>query len=800
MTFTILIGIVCIWNTPLWGAVPETPTIGLVSGSPFYEVGAVVTVDLEIAAVTDLYAIAADITYDSTLLTFIDAADLQVYGAQGTKPAGLLVTDKPAEGRLVLGLSYLGEGHWFDATDSVVLVRITFVAAQSGVATLDFENLGLLEEDGTPIVTLSSSVTFQVLDHALYPDTAAADELALQTRLFSVNSVLSLTTVSAGQAFTIDIQISNLQNVRSFVGDIAYNTAKMAIDRVENHAVFDIDGTVKTTYMLDHDHDAGTIVFGISQIDDGHDLTYLGAKTALTLHCRALETGLATTSLSNIGLISPNGYGYYNTTVSGATVTIIDPIPAAELTAGPEVVETISGNPTTVTLTCGTVQDLFAFAADFTFDPTLLECIDVSEGTLLNEEGVSTTALQADIDNIEGRVIVGMTRLDAGAPGVTSAAPMPLVSLTFMPLQSGDTQVVMDNIGLLRNDGVSEIAFTKTTADPTIFIYPGPYGLYGDVNNNWIVNSVDGLIILSDAVGIDMSAFQPFLSMRGDINEDIERTVADALACVQFWLNPLDEGLPPLIGTELGGGELVVKPASPVPGETSRVDAPRAHLTTVVETQEDGLVFIRPVIGTQDGSTVIAGGDVSITWEPGVCDYVRVDRGTVISSVNDSGVETGSIRYAAMDVTGAPEFRLPVLVLREHVSGGAGTVTVTLNEAVAENCMALVIESGDISVSVREDMHDMPSGFMLNQNVPNPFNALTRIAFRLDDAGPATIEVFSMSGQRVAVLADGWFGAGIQEVVWDGRDATGAGVASGVYVYRMTSHAGIDNKRMLYLK
>ena len=137
MTVTVLIGAVCIWSTPSRGGAPVSPTLGLTSDSPFYEVCSIVAVDLEVAAVSDLYAIAADITYDPTLLTFHDAADLQVYGSQGVNPVGLLATDKPAEGRLVLGMSYLGEGHRFDTVGPAANDQA--VAENAAILTVGFQ-------------------------------------------------------------------------------------------------------------------------------------------------------------------------------------------------------------------------------------------------------------------------------------------------------------------------------------------------------------------------------------------------------------------------------------------------------------------------------------------------------------------------------------------------------------------------------------------------------------------------------------------------------------------------------------
>lgn len=82
---------------------------------------------------------------------------------------------------------------------------------------------------------------------------------------------------------------------------------------------------------------------------------------------------------------------------------------------------------------------------------------------------------------------------------------------------------------------------------------------------------------------------------------------------------------------------------------------------------------------------------------------------------------------------------------------------------------------------------------MLEQNQPNPFNPVTRIAFTLPQGGPARLAVYSLRGERVALLADGDLAAGPHEVTWD---ATGH--PSGIYVYRLQSGA-IDLTRKMTL-
>jgi endonuclease/exonuclease/phosphatase family metal-dependent hydrolase len=67
---------------------------------------------------------------------------------------------------------------------------------------------------------------------------------------------------------------------------------------------------------------------------------------------------------------------------------------------------------------------------------------------------------------------------------------------------------------------------------------------------------------------------------------------------------------------------------------------------------------------------------------------------------------------------------------------------------------------------------------------PNPFRGATRFAFTLPEPAPVTLDLFDLSGRRVAGLARGVFGAGRHDVAWGALDAAGARVPAGLYFAR----------------
>lgn len=89
----------------------------------------------------------------------------------------------------------------------------------------------------------------------------------------------------------------------------------------------------------------------------------------------------------------------------------------------------------------------------------------------------------------------------------------------------------------------------------------------------------------------------------------------------------------------------------------------------------------------------------------------------------------------------------------------------------------------------------------LHQNYPNPFNPGTTIRYTLPRAERVQLRVYDVHGRLVRTLRDGSEPAGDRRVEWDGRDRSGQPVASGVYLYRLTTESGeSQSNRMVVAK
>jgi flagellar hook assembly protein FlgD len=89
---------------------------------------------------------------------------------------------------------------------------------------------------------------------------------------------------------------------------------------------------------------------------------------------------------------------------------------------------------------------------------------------------------------------------------------------------------------------------------------------------------------------------------------------------------------------------------------------------------------------------------------------------------------------------------------------------------------------------------------MLHQNYPNPFNPSTAISYELPAASAVTLTVHDNLGKEIITLATGTKSAGKHTVTWNGRDAHGIPVPSGVYYYRLRSSVTTLSQRMILQK
>lgn len=128
-----------------------------------------------------------------------------------------------------------------------------------------------------------------------------------------------------------------------------------------------------------------------------------------------------------------------------------------------------------------------------------------------------------------------------------------------------------------------------------------------------------------------------------------------------------------------------------------------------------------------------------------------------------------------------------------------------LDEAAAadrayEYTLVVQRENGTEARSEPVRVGAVPPALVLGQNQPNPFNPATTIRFSIPAAARVTLRIHDVAGRLVRTLSDAERPAGEYDVTWDGRDDRGAGVAAGVYFYRLAAGGESQTRKMILLK
>jgi len=109
-------------------------------------------------------------------------------------------------------------------------------------------------------------------------------------------------------------------------------------------------------------------------------------------------------------------------------------------------------------------------------------------------------------------------------------------------------------------------------------------------------------------------------------------------------------------------------------------------------------------------------------------------------------------------------------------------------------------QGGSVALESRTPAAALPTEFGLSQNVPNPFNPSTIVEYALPKDAQVNLSIYNVLGQHVTTLVNEMQRAGRQTVTWDGTDASGVSVASGVYFYKLRAGDYSNTKKMLLLK
>jgi hypothetical protein len=328
-------------------------------------------------------------------------------------------------------------------------------------------------------------------------------------------------------------------------------------------------------------------------------------------------------------------------------------------------------------------------------------------------------------------------------------------------------------------------------------------GTRGDVNGDEIINVGDVVYLVSY---LYKNGPPPDPSWVGDANSDDVVNVGDVVYLVSY----LYKGGPPPCSP--GGGSEIVALVSRLSGDTGhaqvslelRSDPSEDHLSAFAKTAPGDFDDADEIRAIAKFDRIVAGVELEVEFDP---DQVTM-LDPVLSPLTNgfqlfAGVKDGTQRIGMVDLSGR-NFLPPgkgILVTLRAKGNDLSSVKISKATLVDLDSRTLAVElSGELNLEAAKGSDLRPQHFSLSQNHPNPFNPQTSIKYALPQDAQARLTIYNILGQKVATLVDEYQSAGYSTVWWDGKDANGDEVSSGVYFYRLTAGDFSEVKKMMLVK
>ncbi|MDE0636649.1 MAG: dockerin type I domain-containing protein [Candidatus Poribacteria bacterium] len=243
--------------------------------------------------------------------------------------------------------------------------------------------------------------------------------------------------------------------------------------------------------------------------------------------------------------------------------------------------------------------------------------------------------------------------------------------------------------------------------------------------------------------------------------------------------------------------------------EVISVKASTLTLSDVLLSNIAGKTFLSDVENAQITQPTRFTADVNGDGQVNIADLVLV-----ASDLGKTGVH-------ATDVNGDGQVNIADLVLVAGALGTDATAPSLLHPSVLETLTSADVrqwlsEAGQLNLTDANSRRGIrflaqllaaltPKETVLLANYPNPFNPETWIPYQLATPADVTLTIYAVNGHMVRTLALGHQAAGMYEsksraAYWDGRNAVGEPVASGLYFYTLTAGDFTATRKMLIRK
>jgi hypothetical protein len=322
-----------------------------------------------------------------------------------------------------------------------------------------------------------------------------------------------------------------------------------------------------------------------------------------------------------------------------------------------------------------------------------------------------------------------------------------------------------------------------------------PEGRKGDVDANGSIDVLDVLLVVNHILGTDPLSGEAV--QRADCNSDGAVDVLDALG---------------IVNVILGIGSCVPASASAKEGiSPARIWSPAEEsdvLSLSTDHTSDGQEQVEIPIWI-DSQEDFAGVELKLSYDPTLLapgEPRLTERSVGMTVVSNAGNGELSIVVFSTDGTVIPSGSGPVLKVPFVVQDSGhkmqdAAITFVNVLLVAGSMEVIPVKTEPIAVKIVP----LPSHFELAQNYPNPFNPSTDIRYGIPENGSfihTTLKIYNVLGQEVRTLVNEPKESGFHTATWNGKDAGGLEVGSGVYFYRLSVDHGrwSETRKMVLMR
>ena len=332
---------------------------------------------------------------------------------------------------------------------------------------------------------------------------------------------------------------------------------------------------------------------------------------------------------------------------------------------------------------------------------------------------------------------------------------------------------------------------------------------------------------LNIADGKNVAGYQAIVLFDGSALDYVKSTNGDYLPADAFFGDPIivhDWLGDTFFGDYMWSGKVIL--AATTSGGAANGDGTLATLTfEVLDYKASRVTLSQVYLIDSDGKrweTTIESGEVIEPPAPAEAILGDINRDGVVN-IQDLVIISarfGQTGQNSADINGDGLVDIVDLVLVANAFG-ADAAAPSLNPQVLEQFTAADIKGWlnqaqqlsftdpaylrGITVLEQLLMALTPKETALLPNYPNPFNPETWIPYHLAKDADVTLHIYAMNGQLVRTLTLGHQPAGMYQsrsraAYWDGKNAVGEPVASGVYFYTLTAGDFTATRKMLIRK